>query len=146
MNQTLQGQPLTIFGDGEQTRAFSYIDDVAPIIARSIANPKAYGEVFNVGGDRSYTVNELARVVSQALGSQANILYLASRNEVKHAYASHDKMRQFFDVPVPVTLDEGVGRMAAWVKQVGSRQTRDFAAIEIPRGLPQGWGGAPGAR
>jgi UDP-glucose 4-epimerase len=146
MNQTLQGKPLTIFGDGEQTRAFTYIDEVAPVIARSVFRPKAYGEVFNVGGDRPYTVNELARVVSQALGSQTNITHLASRNEVKHAYASHDKLRQFFDVPAPVTLEEGVGRMAAWVKQVGSRQTRDFAAIEIPRGLPEGWGGAPDAR
>jgi UDP-glucose 4-epimerase len=146
MNQTLQGKPLTIFGDGEQTRAFSYIDEVAPVIARSVFSPKAYGEVFNVGGDQPYTVNELARVVSQALGSPPNITYLASRNEVKHAYASHDKVRRFFDVPAPVTLEEGVGRMASWVKQVGSRQTRDFAAIEIPRGLPQGWGGAPDAR
>src|SRR5450759_2239010 len=47
MNQILQGKPLTIFGDGTQTRAFSYIDDVAPVIARSVSNPKAYGEVFN---------------------------------------------------------------------------------------------------
>jgi UDP-glucose 4-epimerase len=142
MNQILQGQPLTIFGDGEQTRAFSYIDDVAPIIARSVSNPQAYGEIFNVGGDRSYTVNELARVVSQAMGRPAQITHLAARNEVKHAYATHDKVRRFFDVPAPVTLEDGVGRMAAWTKRVGSRQTRDFAAIEIPRGLPQGWGGA----
>ena len=48
MNQILLGKPLTIFGDGEQTRAFSYIDDVAPTIARSVLVPEAYGEVFNV--------------------------------------------------------------------------------------------------
>jgi UDP-glucose 4-epimerase len=139
MNQILSGKSLTIFGDGEQTRAFSYIDDVAPVIVRSIHNPKAYGEVFNVGGDQPYTVNELARVVSQALGVAPKIQYLAARNEVKHAYATHDKARQFFDVPPALTLEAGVARMAAWVKQVGSRATRDFAAIEIPRDLPQGW-------
>ncbi len=50
MNQILRGEPLTIFGDGEQTRAFSYIDDVAPVIARSVWNEAAYGEAFNVGG------------------------------------------------------------------------------------------------
>lgn len=139
MNQILSGKPLTIFGDGEQTRAFSYIDDVAPVIARAVTNPRAYGQVFNVGGDQPYTINELARVVSRALGVSLNVKYLAARNEVKHAYARHDKVRTFFDVTPAVTLEEGVARMAAWVKQAGSRATRDFAAIEIPRGLPQGW-------
>jgi len=139
MNNILLGKPLTIFGDGEQTRAFSYIDDVAPVIARSVSNPRAYGEVFNVGGDQPYTVNELARAVSRAMGVAPNIRYLAERNEVKHAFASHAKVRKFFDLPAPVSLEEGVSRMAAWVKQVGSRSTRDFAAIEIPYGLPEGW-------
>jgi UDP-glucose 4-epimerase len=139
MNQILLGRPLTIFGDGSQTRAFSYIDDVAPVIARSISNPKAIGEVFNVGGDQPYTVAELAEVVSQAMGVPPNIRYLQARNEVQHAYCAHDKLRRFYDLPAPVPLREGIGRMAAWVQQAGSRATRDFAAIEIPRGLPQGW-------
>lgn len=139
MNNILLGKPLTIFGDGEQTRAFSYIDDVAPVIARSVLNPRAYGEIFNVGGDQPYTVNELAHAVSRAMGVTPNIRYLAERNEVKHAYASHAKVRAFFDLPPSVPLDEGLARMATWVKQVGSRSTRDFAAIEIPYGLPEGW-------
>ena len=52
MNQLMQGQPLTVFGDGMQTRAFSYIDDVAPIIAVSPEVEKTAGEVFNIGADR----------------------------------------------------------------------------------------------
>jgi UDP-glucose 4-epimerase len=139
MNQLLQGQPLTIFGDGEQTRAFSYIDDVAPVIARSVLTPGAYGETFNVGGDQPYTVNELVRVVSESMGIAPQIIHLPERKEVKHAFSSHDKVRQFFDVPPSVSLKEGVGRMAAWARQVGRRKTKDFAAIEIPTGLPEGW-------
>ncbi|MGI0013966.1 MAG: NAD-dependent epimerase/dehydratase family protein [Nitrososphaera sp.] len=139
MNNILLGKPLTIFGDGQQTRAFSYIDDVAPVIARSVFNSQAYGEVFNVGGDQPYTVNELAQTVSRALGREPNILYLQARNEVKHAYASHDKVRRFFKLPAPVSLEMGIGRMAEWVKRAGSRKTQDFADIEIPRGLPEGW-------
>ncbi len=139
MNQILSGQPLTIFGDGEQTRAFSYIDDVAPIIAQSVFNERAYGEVFNVGADQPYTVNYLAQVVCQAMGVEPNIVHLPPRNEVKHAFSSHEKVRQFFDVPEPVPLEDGVARMAAWVRRVGSRRTREFANIEIPRGLPAGW-------
>jgi UDP-glucose 4-epimerase len=139
MNQLLQGQPLTIFGDGEQTRAFSYIDDVAPVIARSVLTPAAYGETFNVGGDQPYTVNELVRVVSAAMGVAPQVIHLPERKEVKHAFSSHDKARRFFDVPPAVSLKEGVERMAAWVYQVGSRKTKDFADIEIPIGLPKGW-------
>ncbi len=140
MNRILRGEPLTIFGDGEQTRAFSYIDDVAPVIARSVLTPKAYGEVFNVGGDQPYTVNELAKTVREAMGAPAHpIVHLPARNEVKHAFASHDKARAFFDVPRAVELREGLTRMAAWVRRVGARTTQDFAAIEIPTGLPQGW-------
>ncbi len=139
MNQILQGQPLTIFGDGEQTRAFSYIDDVAPTIARSVLVPRAYGQVFNVGGDQPYTVNDLVRVIGQAFGVTPQVTYLPARKEVMHAFSAHHKARQFFGAGPSVPLSEGVGRMAAWVKVVGSRQTTDFAAIEIPRGLPAGW-------
>jgi len=139
MNQLLQGQPLTIFGDGKRTRAFSYIDDVAPVIARSVLTPAAYGETFNVGGDQPYTVNELVRVVSESMGIAPQVIHLPERKEVKHAFSSHDKVRQFFNVPPSVPLKEGVGRMAAWARQVGRRTTKDFAAIEIPTGLPKGW-------
>src|SRR5262249_36473916 len=68
MNQIMSGRPLTVFGDGEQTRAFSHIDDVAPHIARSVHIEQAYNQVFNIGADRPYTVNQLARVVMMAFG------------------------------------------------------------------------------
>lgn len=140
MNQILLGEPLTIFGDGEQTRAFSYIDDVAPVIAHSVFEPQAHGEVFNVGGDEPYTVNELTEAVRRVMGAPSHpVVHLPARNEVKHAFASHDKARAYFDVPEAVELHVGLARMAAWVRRVGSRTTRDFTDIEIPRGLPQGW-------
>ena len=67
MNQVLRGEPMTIYGDGMQTRAFSDVADVAPIIARSVERPEAYGEVINVGADRPYTV----RAMAEALGRTA---------------------------------------------------------------------------
>jgi UDP-glucose 4-epimerase len=139
MNQILSGQPMTIFGDGEQTRAFSYIDDVAPVIAASVHNPAAYGQVFNVGGDQPYSVNELARTVAQVMGVEPNLKYLQARNEVAHAASDHEKVRQFFDVPAPVSLREGLTKMINWVNKVGLRQTKNFEGIEIPQGLPEGW-------
>ena len=72
MNQILQGQPMTIFGDGTQTRAFSYIDDVAPVIARGDrAGAGAGTQVFNIGADQPYTLNELAGAVARAMGVDA---------------------------------------------------------------------------
>src|ERR1700722_3799915 len=96
MNQIMQGQPMTIFGDGKQTRAFSYIDDVAPVIAASIERKASYNQVFNVGADKPYTVNELVNVVSKTMGATAQVKHLEARNEVVHAYSAHDKVRKHF--------------------------------------------------
>jgi len=71
MNQIMQGLPLTIFGDGNQTRAFSYIDDVAIPIARSVEIEGAYNQVFNIGADKPYTVNELGKGCRQVLPDRA---------------------------------------------------------------------------
>src|SRR5215213_7331251 len=101
MNQLMQGEPLTVFGDGGQTRAFSYIADVAPWIARSIDIPEAHNEIFNVGADRPYTVNELAQSVMQAMGMEGEIRHLPPRNEVLDAFADHSKGRRVFGMNEP---------------------------------------------
>jgi len=139
MNQIMRGEPLTIFGDGRQTRAFSYIDDVAPVIARSVLTPAAYGETFNVGGDQPYTVTELTAAVIDEMGGDPKIIHLPARQEVKHAFASHEKIRRFFDLPEPTPLRTGISRMVTEARKVGSRKTEEFAAVEIPFGLPSGW-------
>jgi UDP-glucose 4-epimerase len=96
MNQIMQEKPMTIFGDGEQTRAFSYIDDVAPHIANSPNVPAAYNEVFNVGADKPYTVNELVQVVADELGVEPKVTHLEARKEVMHAHSDHSKAAGVF--------------------------------------------------
>jgi UDP-glucose 4-epimerase len=140
MNQIMQGQPMTVFGDGQQTRAFSYIDDVAPVITASIARPNSYNQVFNVGADKPYSVNELATVVAKAMGAKSQIKHLDARNEVVHAYSAHKKVRKLFgDLIKNVPLEEGVVRMAAWAKKTGARQGKPFEGIEVRKNLPQSW-------
>ncbi|NLG27305.1 MAG: NAD-dependent epimerase/dehydratase family protein [Chloroflexi bacterium] len=139
MNQLLQGQPMTIFGDGSQTRAFSYIDDVAPVIARSVEVPAAYNEVINVGADQPYSVQHLAETVASALGVAPDIRYLPARSEVQHAYPDHSKARRIFGEEPAVSLTDGVARMAAWARRVGARASRPFSAIEVTRNLPPSW-------
>lgn len=140
MNQIMQGKSLTIFGDGTQTRAFSYIDDVAIPIAKSVNIPEAYNQVFNIGADKPYTVNELATVVCKEFGVEPNINYLSARNEVLHAYSDHTKAHKVFGAPSGIDLQQGIARMAAWAKVVGARQSKEFDNIEITEKLPEGWG------
>lgn len=139
MNQVMQGRPMTIFGDGTQTRAFSYIADVAPIIARSIEVPEAYNQVFNVGADAPCTINDLAKEVAEAMGVPLEVKYLDRRNEVQHAFGSHDKVRRVFGDAQPIPLSEGVRRMAVWARQVGARQSSIFGDIELMHNLPPSW-------
>lgn len=139
MNQVMQGEPMTVFGDGTQTRAFSYIDDVAPVIAASVDCPDAYNQVINIGADTPCSVKDLARVVADAFNVSPAIRHLPSRHEVLHAFSTHDKARQLFGLNGSVRLEEGVRRMAAWAKQTGSRKGRKFENVEIRKCLPAGW-------
>ena len=139
MNQIMRGEPLTIFGDGTQTRAFSYIGDVAPIIARSVEVREAYGEVFNVGADTPYSVNELTEAVRKALGQTAQVRHLEARKEVLHAHSDHSKARKFFGAMEPVSLEEGIGRMARWATKAGPMESKEFEGIEVDINLPAGW-------
>jgi UDP-glucose 4-epimerase len=137
MNQILRGESCTIFGDGEQTRAFSYIDDVALPIARSVENPAAYGQIFNIGGDTPYTVNELVVAVASAMDAPLLVDHLPARHEVVHAYSSHVKARDVLGTGTgSVPLTEGLARMAAWAKKQGPQEPSVFDGIEVDKNMP----------
>lgn len=139
MNQILQGKSMTVFGDGEQTRAFSYIGDVAPIIADSIDFPHAYNQIFNVGADRPYSVNELAKAIAVSMGVEPKIRHMPPRNEVINAYSSHEKVESIFGTRELYSLEMGLQRMADWVKQHGARQSQKFDNIEVMKNFPLAW-------
>ena len=134
------GKELTIFGDGMQTRAFSHIDDVAPIIAQAIDRPEAYNEIFNIGADTPYTVKELATIVCEEFDAAEKLKFLDARNEVVHAYSNHDKVHSTFgDLIQNITLREGIQRMVADAKAKGPRQGKKFGHIEVPKNMPPAW-------
>jgi UDP-glucose 4-epimerase len=139
MNQLLQDKPLTVFGDGTQTRAFSYIGDVAPYIANSVNVKGAYCETFNIGADQEYSINELATTIMNILGKKSSLNYLEARNEVLHAYSDHSKAKEVFDINSFTSLHDGITKMVNWVKQHGARKTPLFDDIEITEKLPAIW-------
>lgn len=139
MNQLLQDQPMSVFGDGLQTRAFSHVDDVAPLIARGPLVSAARNETFNVGADTPYTIIELARETASAMGKTCNIRRLEARNEVVHAFSDHSKINAVFNPSPPIDLATGIQRMADWVLSYGPAQPVTFEDIEIRKNLPPSW-------
>lgn len=139
MNQVMVGQSMTIFGDGQQTRAFSHISDVAPYIARSGLDATCYNEVFNVGSDDWNTVNDLAEYIAESFRVPKRVNYLPARNEVKDAYADHSKLGRFFACNKATSLRKGIELMAGWAKTLGPQKPSEFGAIEVPINLPPSW-------
>lgn len=140
MNSILKGDKLPIFGDGNQTRAFSYIDDVALPIAHSGFMRQAYNQVFNIGADKPYTINDLVEVVGEAFKISPIVVYNKARNEVTHAYSSHAKAKQIFgNLIKDIDLKTGITNMAAEVMKEGVKSSPKFKNIEISINLPESW-------
>lgn len=142
MNQCLKGEDMTVFGDGTQQRAFTYIDDVAPLIAASAEMEETKNQTFNIGASTPMSVNELACNVREVITDGAltsGIKRLPARNEVKIAFSSHEKLADVFPHRPITPLKVGLQKMAAWVKQHGARESKPFKNIEITKNLPESW-------
>jgi UDP-glucose 4-epimerase len=140
MNQIMRGEPLSIFGDGEQTRAFSYVGDIVDPIVDAPDVPEARNEIFNVGADQPYSINQLAEIIRNAMGVPDHpVVHHQARNEVVDAYSDHSKVRRVFGDHPTVSLEDGVQRMVEWAKAHGSHETTPFPAIEVEKNLPPSW-------
>jgi UDP-glucose 4-epimerase len=140
MNQVMASRPMTVFGDGLQTRAFTHIDDVAPLIARSIDVPEAANEVFNIGADTPYSVVDLAYAVAHAFDvREPEIDFLPARKEVVHAFSDHAKLHRVFGQEPTVPLEEGLRLMAEWARESGVRDPIRFESVEVLRNMPPSW-------
>lgn len=139
MNQCLRGEPMTIFGDGRQERAFTAIEDIAMHIAYAPAFPAALNKVFNIGSGQSTSVNELSVIVADAMGVPHRVVNLPARNEVEIAFSDDERFCSVFGVNHGVSLETGIDRMAEWVKKHGPKQPSEFWNIEIWKNLPPSW-------
>jgi UDP-glucose 4-epimerase len=136
MRKALQGDPLTVFGDGTQTRAFSYISDIIdPMVASLDAD--VVGETFNIGGEQVITIEHLARQV-QMLFPGCTVDYLPERYEVKHAFCDHTKAQQLLGFEPRVPLSAGLSMMTSWVRDTGVRWS-ETPEVELRRALPSFW-------
>ncbi len=140
INQIMRGEPLSIFGDGTQTRAFSYVADVVKPIAAAPDVAGAREEIFNVGADLPVSVNDLADLVRAEMGVPDHpVVHHEARKEVLHAFSDHSKLSRVFGEHESVPLEQGVRVMCEWAKEHGPRETPPFAGIEIEKNLPPSW-------
>lgn len=146
MRAAREDRPMPVFGDGLQTRAFSYVGDVAPLIARGGLEAGARNEIFNVGADTPITVREIAERVSALFNRPCRLDVQPARDEVKHAFSTHDKVQRVFGQSEPTSIEAGLARMAAWVEREPLREPTPFGDVEITRDLPPLWARLSGAR
>ncbi|MEP2026687.1 MAG: NAD-dependent epimerase/dehydratase family protein [Reichenbachiella sp.] len=139
MNQLMNGESLSIFGDGHQTRAFTYIKDIAPILARCVDKKEMYGQVFNIGADQEISVRNLAKMVMHAMKTESTIDFLEARTEVLHAFSSHQKLIDYYGKIPSTHLNIGLEKMAKWAQSVSHEPTKKFDQIEITKNLPSFW-------
>ncbi len=139
MRQILEGSPLTIFGDGTQTRAFTYVGDVARDIARCCDLPVTINQTYNIGSSEVVSVTDLAHRVNRVMAGQQPIRNLPARNEVKHAVSDHTLFFRDFGNHTTTALDTGLQRMAEWIGKHGAKKSPRFGDIEILRNLPSVW-------
>ena len=139
MNQILKEEELTIFGNGNQSRAFTHIDDVAPYVAKSVNVESAFNQSFNIGSDEVHSVKELAHAISEVMEKKPNINYLDQRAEVVHAFSDHSKFLSTFKPTANTSLEDGLQEMYSWVKEHGSKESSSFGNIEIEKNLPNSW-------
>lgn len=138
MRQNLNGEPLTIFGDGTQKRAFSYIDDVLPILWQCAINPKASKQIMNIGSDQEYTIKEAAQMLIQVMGS-GTIEYHEARHEVWNAYSHHGKIKELLGYEEKTNLREGMEKMWDWAKKQPSRKIKSMENLEVEKDFITLW-------
>lgn len=138
MYQHLNNEPMTIFGDGEQTRAFSYIDDSLEPLWNAAMLPQASKEIINLGGIEEYSINEACKTLQEVIGS-GEIVHKEARHEVKHSIPTYQKSIDILGFEHKTTLKEGLTNMWEWAKQQPMRSRFVWSSYELDNGIYSFW-------
>jgi UDP-glucose 4-epimerase len=142
INRMLQGMQPIIYGDGEQTRSFSFIEDCVDPLVKMATLPGLNGEIINIGPDEDpITINKLARLLAKLLDFKLAPIYVGARpREVMVATCSSDKARRLLGYKTSVPLDEGLRTMIEWIRSHGTKPFSYHLPIEIDSPLlPSTW-------
>ena len=138
MFQHLNGEPMSIFGDGEQTRAFSYIDDSLRPLWNAATSAKASKEIINLGGIEEYSINTANKILKEIIGSGSTV-YKESRHEVKHSIPTYQKSIDILGFEHKTDLKTGLIEMWEWVQHQPKRERFVWDNYEINKGIYSFW-------
>lgn len=138
MYQHINGNPMTIFGDGTQTRAFSYIDDNLEPFWNAAVSPQASKEIINIGGIEEISINEACDTLIEIIGSGKK-LYLEERHEVKHSIPTWQKSVDILNYQYKTPLKEGLIKMWEWAQQQPKREQFIWPFYELDKGVYSFW-------
>jgi len=138
MYQYLNNEKLTIFGDGTQTRAFSYIDDSLEPLWNAAIRPQASKQIINLGGIREHSIIDSANTLIDVMGG-GEISFEEERHEVKHSIPTWQKSIDILGFEHKTDLREGLIKMWEWAKQQPMRKRFVWSTYELDKGIYSYW-------
>jgi UDP-glucose 4-epimerase len=138
MFQHLNGEPMTIFGDGLQTRAFSYIDDILEPLWKSAILSGASRKIINLGGIEEHSIKEANEILVKITGS-SNSIHLEGRHEVKHSIPTWKRSEEILGFLHQTSLEEGLNKMWEWAKDQPRRERFIWPYYELDAGIYNYW-------
>jgi len=124
--QALQGEPITVYDDGQQTRCFTYVADTVRGTILAAQTPQAQGQVFNIGRDQETSILELARLIRRMTGSASEIVYIPYRDaygpnfeESRRRVPDTRRAREVLGFQANTSLEDGLRATIAWFQERG---------------------------
>lgn len=139
MYQHLNDMPMSIFGSGEQTRAFSFIDDSLQPLWNAATLPQASRQIINLGGIEEISINDACKTLQEVIGCKASVQYLESRHEVKHSIPTYQKSIDILGFKHETSLYDGLKFMWDWAKKQPMKQRFVWPSYELDKGIYSFW-------
>lgn len=138
MFQHMSGEPMTIFGSGEQSRAFSYIDDSLEPLWNAAIVTGASKQIINLGGIEEYSINDANTILREVIGG-GSVVYKEARHEVKHSIPTWQKSIDILGFEHKTTLKQGLIHMWDWAQQQPKRDRFIWPTYELDKGIYEFW-------
>jgi UDP-glucose 4-epimerase len=147
LNRLLNNKHFYIYGDGEQKRAFSYIEDVTPAMIKSATTQNCEGKIINIGGEEDVTLNQLSDLVLKHWFDSNNIpeefkpKHIEDRpREVKNAFSDHKVARELLNFENKTSLEEGIIKTIKWARELGPQEFKYLDELELDHPtMPKTW-------
>ncbi len=138
MYQYINGKPMTIFGDGEQKRAFSFIDDCLEPLWKAGTIDGASKQIINLGGTREFSINEANTILKKVI-NDGETIYKEQRHEVKYAHPTWEKSVEILGYSDKTSLEDGLKIMWDWAKTKENKEPFIWDKYEVEKGIYAFW-------